>query len=149
MKRKILLATLATLAISFNAQAGTPVGYESYPHEGNGGQPDPLLTGRAIDQALLEGLRSAGVAVDANRRSPVVTFDYFLLYSPQASNLRVLSGSLALREDVVVKGKRQRVGLCSFETQTWRVGPSVQMHVAAILDAVRDYGERFAKDCLK
>jgi hypothetical protein len=149
MKRKILLATLATLAISFNAQAGTPVGYESYPNVANGGQPDPLLTSGAIDQAMLEGLRSAGVAVDPKRKSQVVTFDYFALYSPQTSNLRVLSGSLALREDVVVKGKRQRVALCSFGTQTWRAGPSVQMHVTALLEAVRESAEKFAKDCLK
>lgn len=94
----VTASTMATFELA--SAAGKPpitvtVNYTLAP----GGISDPLLSSGALASAALAGLRESGVAVvlNAPEADIGVQLNITTLYSQQLDNLRVVSGTLAVR----------------------------------------------------
>jgi len=153
MKSKLkIIILVAAMAAAANAQASERIGYSvrGTPSMGGSGQADDMLSSSDIDSALLDGIRAAGISLDVSKTSGTrVEFEFLTAYVPTGGNLRVISGTVTLREEATVRGNLRSVGICVWIFQEARAGPSVQQHVKDLLESIRGHGTSFANRCLK
>jgi len=153
MKTKLkIIILVAAMAASATAHAAPRIGYfiNGTPMIGGGAESDNMLSSSDIAAAMLDGIGAAGISLDVSKTGGTyVAFTFMTIYSPTLSNLRVMSGGVALRENVTVRGKSRNVAICSRTLQAWRAGPSEQSHVEALLEGIREEGSAFAKHCLR
>jgi len=153
MKSKLkIIILVAAMAAAATAHAAERIGYfiDGTQTIGGNAQTDTMLTSSDIDTALLDGIRAAGISLDLSKTGGKhVLFDFMTSYAPNVSNLRVISGLVALREDVTVRGKSRSVVICSRNIQSWSYGPNEQGAVKTLLEAVRQHGSAFVTICMK
>ena len=139
-----------TLLVSTAAISAPTLGFGVAGKVSPGGRADTLLTHADIESAILAGIREAGVELNETRHSvPAVSLDYTTVYAPDARNMRVLTTGIALREDVVVRGKHRTVAVCDWGSTSWTAGDNESNHVRTILNSARELGRTFAEKCLR
>ena len=153
MKSKLkIIILVAAMAAAATAHAAERIGYfiDGTQTIGGNAQTDTMLTSSDIDTALLDGIRAAGISLDLSKTGGThVAFEFITLYVPNTNNLRVISGLVALREDVTVRGKSRSVVICSRSFQSWSSGPSEQNAAKTSLEGVRQQASTFVNQCLK
>jgi len=116
---------------------------------GGGEAHDPEMTVERIRAAVLSGFADAGLNVEPQSlATPAVTADFKFVYYPQLNNLRVLSGTIALRDKAVLNGRQRIVALCDSSVYNWRAGTPDAGHVEGILRNLRDAVRSQAMSCL-
>lgn len=146
-------------AIVLSALAFTTAGVHAAPTPGfapnvrpvNGSQSDPELSASDLERAFLEGVRSTGVTVESGRSSvPAIAFDIYMLYRADYGNMRVVSGTVGLRDAAKINGKSHpNVAVCDIGAQTWQAGPSSHIAVRNITNSMFNTGVKFAETCLR
>ena len=148
--RLVHLLAAAALFSTASVIAAPTAGFVSSEGTGAGSEADAILSKRAIDTALISGIRSAGGDVNPTKPGyPVVEVTLSILYVPKLDGFRSVVYSIALRDEVTYHGKTVPVGVCGFNAVRWNAGENETAHVQALLQHARDLGATFAKACLK
>jgi hypothetical protein len=148
----VFCITVAALAFCDLATAAAKppvtlnVAYSTAP----GGTGDPLLSSGALTSAVLSGLRESGVAVvlNAPEADVGVQLNLTALYSQQLDNLRVISGTMAVR--IPRPGAADfgdAYSSCERGFFLWRARTAQEVSVQRIKSGLTLESRNFARQC--
>lgn len=161
MKRRSIYKTLiaaiangafvvaASLGASASAAGAPVIGY-SFDFTQGTGEHDLTLTPDAISNAVLQGLRSGGIAANPAPQAAdvVVHVEVVESYEPKFQSLRIVSGTISLRAPRPNASDFERpILICQRSIQAWRTSQNSQDAAYKVRNGLVQQAAQFAQSC--